>query len=87
MLGMSAALTGPSVDEHLDETTDHRLDEGDHDRFAHYVRKQDILDSAVNGTQVTALCGKRWIPNRDPERFPVCPECKAIHAALFGGGR
>jgi hypothetical protein len=37
-------------------------DEGDHERFAHYVDK--------------------WIPNRDPQKFPVCPTCKEIHARL-----
>jgi hypothetical protein len=28
------------------------------------------------------LCGKKWIPNRDPEKFPICPTCKEIHATL-----
>ncbi len=60
-------------------------DEGDHDRFAHYVRKEDIVRSNVEGVPVTALCGKRWIPNRDPDRYPVCPTCKEIYAALRGG--
>lgn len=52
--------------------------DGDHERFAHYVDKKKIVDSAVNGTPVTALCGKKWVPSRDPQRFPVCPECKEI---------
>ena len=26
-----------------------------------------------------ALCGKVWIPGRDPNRFPVCPVCKEIY--------
>ena len=29
-----------------------------------------------------ALCGKVWIPNRDPSRYPVCPTCKEIRARL-----
>ena len=58
------------------------VDEGDHDRFAHYVRKDDIVRSAVEGVAVVALCGKKWIPNRDPEKFPVCPSCKEILEAL-----
>ena len=28
------------------------------------------------GTPVVALCGKVWVPSRDPEKYPVCPECK-----------
>lgn len=65
----------------LDERTDHRLDDGDHERFAHYVDKTDMTRSAVMGEPVTALCGKKWVPSRDPKRFPVCPTCKEIYAA------
>jgi hypothetical protein len=60
-------------------------DEGEHDRFAHYVRKGDIVRSAVEGVAVVALCGKKWIPNRDPEKYPVCPSCKEILAGLRAG--
>jgi len=59
---------------------------GDSERFAHYVRKEKILESAVSGMPVIALCGKVWIPNRDPSRFPVCPACKEILDKAFGGG-
>jgi hypothetical protein len=61
-------------------------DEGDHEKFAHYVRKEKIVESAVTGTPVIALCGKVWTPNRDPGRFPVCPECKEIFEGLPPGG-
>jgi hypothetical protein len=70
----------------VEEEEDLRVDEddGDHDRFAHYVRKGDIVRSNVEGIPVMALCGKVWIPNRDPDRYPVCPTCKEIRARLFG---
>lgn len=55
---------------------------GDHERFAHYVRKEKITESAVTGDPVIALCGKVWVPGRDPERFPVCPTCKEIYDGL-----
>jgi hypothetical protein len=55
------------------------LEPGDHERYSHYVRKDEVVESAVMGTPVVALCGKVWIPNRDPEKFPVCPECKEIY--------
>ena len=61
------------------------LDSGDHERFSHYVRKEKIVESAVSGKPVTALCGKRWIPSRDPKKFPICPTCKEIHAGLRKG--
>lgn len=63
-----------------------KIGDGGHDRFAHYVRKSDIVRSNVEGVEVVALCGKKWIPNRDPSRYPVCPTCKEIMAALRGGG-
>lgn len=68
--------------------TDVRLDDGsgDHDRFAHYVRKEEIVRANVEGVAVVALCGKRWIPNRDPERFPICPTCKEIMEVIRAGG-
>lgn len=52
-----------------------KLDDGDHDRFAHYVVKDKIMESAMTGDPVIALCGKVWVPGRDPSKFPVCPEC------------
>ena len=61
-------------------------DGGDHERFAHYVVKDKIVDSAVSGTPVVALCGKVWVPSRDPKRYPVCPECKEIYESLPEGG-
>lgn len=73
-------MTDTVTKERVDQTTD----SGDHDRFAHYVRKDDIVRSNVEGVPVVALCGKKWIPNRDPSRYPVCPACKEIKAKLFG---
>jgi hypothetical protein len=40
--------------------------------------------SNVEGVPVIALCGKKWIPNRDPDRYPICPTCKEIRSRLFG---
>lgn len=57
-------------------------DDGDHDRFAHYVKKGKIVESAVSGKAVRALCGKKWVPSRDPEKFPICPVCKEIYSGL-----
>lgn len=62
------------------------VEAGDHERFAHYVRKEKIMESALSGDPVIALCGKVWTPGRDPQKFPVCPECKEIYEGLTGGG-
>ncbi len=87
-------LTSPETDTMtgtlVEERTDFSLDEGDHERFAHYVKKDKIVESAVTGTPVTALCGKVWVPGRDPNKFPVCPDCKRIYEGIpvgRGGGK
>jgi hypothetical protein len=33
----------------------------------------------VTGTPVVALCGKVWVPSRDPKKFPVCPDCQRLY--------
>ncbi len=72
------ASTAPEVIERPDT----RYDNGDHDRFSHYVDKNALMRSAVDGAAVVALCGKKWVPTRDGERYPVCPACKEMYAGL-----
>jgi hypothetical protein len=59
--------------------------DGDHERFAHYVKKEKILESALSGDPVIALCGKVWVPGRDPKRFPVCPACQEVFEGMPPG--
>jgi hypothetical protein len=56
-------------------------DGGDHDRFARYCKKADITRALVTGEAIVALCGKKWVPTRDPTRYPVCPTCRERKAA------
>lgn len=74
--------TGADSGTLTEERTDYRLDEGDHERFSHYADKEKIMEAMVNGTPVRALCGKVWVPSRDPQRFPVCPQCKEIYESI-----
>jgi hypothetical protein len=76
--------TTPDAGTLLEErtSTDYRLDEGDHERLSHYAPKDKLMEAMVEGTPVRALCGKVWVPTRDPNRFPVCPECKEIYESL-----
>ena len=59
-------------------------DAGDHERYAHIIWTPGkdagavLTEARVFGTPVTALCGKKWVPERDPKRYPLCPECKRI---------
>jgi len=73
------------TDSDLLTRPDPEEDDGGHDRFAHYVEKDKIVESAVTGKSVRALCGKKWIPSHDPEKYPICPTCREIHAGLKKG--
>ncbi len=61
--------------------------DGDHEKFSHYVVKDKLTEAMVMGTPVVALCGKVWVPSRSPENFPVCPECKEIWDSLQPSGK
>lgn len=58
---------------------------GDHERFSHYANKNEITESMVTGKPIRALCGKVWVPSRDPNKYPLCPTCKEIFAQLPKG--
>jgi hypothetical protein len=71
------------------------LDEGDHDRMAHIVLEgytpkdgdfvstgPSVVEGMVNRTAVRALCGKEWVPGRDPGRYGLCPTCKEIAVSM-----
>jgi len=72
-----------TLDRELEELlTREQIEDGDHERFSHYVKKEKILESALSGKPVIALCGKVWTPGRDPQKFPVCPTCKEIYESM-----
>ena len=56
--------------------------DGDHDRFAHYTRREDANRAYIEGTPIRALCGKVWVPSRDPSKYPICPECAVIREQI-----
>jgi hypothetical protein len=67
--------------ERTDIRVEPRTHEGDTDGagdVAHYARKDDIVRAAVDGGLVTALCGVKFQPVRDPQRFPVCQPCATL---------
>lgn len=88
---LGGGYPGPMTDltvspVHADPTLD-----GDHERMSHIVLEgytpeggdfvpagPTVVEGIVNGTAVRALCGKVWVPGRDPKRYPLCPTCKDI---------
>ena len=86
MGGMSETYPAGGGSATLDRQEQAQLVEpGDPERSSHYAPKNKIMEAMVNGTPVVALCGKVWIPTRDPERFPVCPRCKEIFETMPEG--
>ena len=55
-------------------------------KVAHIIRKDDQMRGYVMGEEVIALCGERFIPTRDPERYPVCEGCKQALTMLRASG-
>ncbi len=52
-------------------------------KFFHYVKKDKILDSAVNGSYVVALCGETFpVTKQAKPGSPVCPDCERIYKGL-----
>lgn len=57
-------------------------EDGDHERHAHYAPADEVTYALIEGVPIMALCGKIWIPNRDPKKFPICPTCKEIYDGI-----
>ena len=71
------------------------LDDGDHERFTHIVLEgytpkdgefvaleNSVVSGMINSTPVKALCGKIWVPGRDPQKYPLCGTCKEIATSM-----
>ena len=74
---MSDTLMDEKIDEKVITT-----DDGDHDRFAHYFKKSDLDAAFLEGKPITAVCGKKDVPTRDVQKYPVCPTCKEIFESM-----
>ena len=62
--------------------SDPELEEG---KVAHIIRKDDQMRGYVLGEEITALCGEKFIPTRDPYQYPVCEGCRAALTLMNGG--
>lgn len=72
-----------------------QIDDEDHERFTHIVLEgytpkdgefvaldNSVVGGMINATPVRALCGKVWVPGRDPQKYPICPTCREIAESL-----
>jgi hypothetical protein len=55
----------------------------DEENFAHYAESVSVTQGYVMGTPIIAVCGKIFVPSKDPEKLRICPICKEIAEALF----
>jgi hypothetical protein len=68
------------------ERPDTQADDGsgiDEQKVFHYVKKDAILSSVVEGFHVVALCGEVFpVTKTAKPGSPVCPDCKRIYDHL-----
>ena len=74
-----------TADPILDERTDEETRTGE-PSVAHIVRTEPgesalakVTEARVFGFPVEALCGERFVPQRDPKKLPMCQKCKEIY--------
>ena len=69
--------------------SEERVDDGtdsDTPKVFHYVKKDKIVESAVMGSHVVALCGEVFPVTKSAKTgSPVCPDCKRIYESLKRG--
>lgn len=55
------------------------------EEYAHIINQHlpgnSIADAMVFGTELTALCGYKFIPTRDHNKYPTCEACKLALSA------
>jgi Protein of unknown function (DUF3039) len=68
---------------------DTNLDSTDPRDCAHIVDQRDpandVTTAMIEGREVTALCGYRWIPYREPKGRPVCEPCVEAYGRIQRG--
>ena len=57
--------------------------DNDTPKFFHYVKKDQIVSSAVSGDMVVALCVETFpVRKQAKPGSPVCPDCERIYKGL-----
>jgi hypothetical protein len=57
-------------------------EEDDDPEAAHIVTQRDLIHSQITGQPIRALCGKLWVPKRNPDDYPMCQACVEMLNAL-----
>ncbi len=79
---VSVSQTSTKTIERPDVREDTSQD-NDTPKFFHYVKKDQIVNSAVSGAMVVALCGETFpVRKQAKPGSPVCPDCERIFKGL-----
>lgn len=85
MSPQSPAPLTTTTDVRLDPRTDQDPETGS-PRSAHIVKTDPgesavakVTEARIYGYPIEALCGERFVPQRDPKRLPLCAVCKEIY--------
>lgn len=66
----------PDIDERTEQ-------DDDTPKVFHYVKKNQIVESAVMGNHVVALCGEVFpVTKQAKPGSPVCEKCKKIYEKM-----
>lgn len=50
------------------------------------MTSKDIVDIArINQIEITALCGYKFVPKHNPDKYDACEECIKIAGAIMRG--
>ena len=50
------------------------------------MKSKDVVDIArMSGQEVVALCGYRWVPKHNPDKYESCRECFKVAASIIRG--
>lgn len=44
--------------------------------------KDVVYIARMNGSELVALCGYRWVPKRNPAKYDTCQECLDIAMSM-----
>jgi hypothetical protein len=50
---------------------------------AHIAEASKVTEAYVMGVPIEALCGKVFVPSKNPDGLQVCPECKEIADVFY----
>jgi hypothetical protein len=72
---MSETITVPDLDA---PPAPDLTEEDDDPEAAHIVTQKDLIHSQLTGRAIQALCGKWWVPRRNPDDYPLCQACVEV---------